>query len=214
LAHPYWPLFDLRLHTADLLLRPMTEADRFEVADRFPPDLDIDPALTRFPVASEQVARGIMAFQGYWKAYGNWTPESWNLPFAVFRGDTLIGSQTLEGDRFALLRQVDTASFLFPEWRGQGFGKQMRLAVLALAFDALEAESAITSAWHDNHASLGVSAALGYEPNGIGTHPRGDRADRMVHLLMSRARWLERGHAGQVIIEQVVPCRPFFGLAP
>jgi hypothetical protein len=44
---------------------------------------------------------------------------------------------------------------------------------LALAFGPLQAQAAITSAWHDNHASLGVSRALGYRPNGESLHARG-----------------------------------------
>ena len=40
----------------------------------------------------------------------------------------------------------------------------MRRAVLALAFGPLGAEAAITSAWPDNGASLGVSQSLGYLP--------------------------------------------------
>jgi len=212
MPHPYWPLFDLRLHTPDLLLRPMTEADRLEVADRLPPDLELDPARTRYPGLTDQTERGIAAFQGYWKAYGTWTPDSWNLPFAVCHGDALIGSQSLEGDKFPLLREVDSSSFLFPEWRGKGFGKQMRMAVLALAFDYLAAESAITSAWHDNHASIGVTRALGYEPNGTSRHPRDDGVDRMVHFVLSRERWLRLDHSRHVRAEQVEPCLPLFGL--
>lgn len=34
--HRYWPLFDLRLQTADLLLRPMTEDDQFRLAESLP----------------------------------------------------------------------------------------------------------------------------------------------------------------------------------
>jgi hypothetical protein len=32
MTHPYWPLFDLRLRTGDLELRPMTEADPAKLA--------------------------------------------------------------------------------------------------------------------------------------------------------------------------------------
>lgn len=213
MTHPYWPLFDLCVSTTDLLLRPMAEDDLLTLANTQPLDLDLDPSATLYAGVPEQVDRGIVTFQTYWKAYGTWKPESWKLPFAVFHGDVLIGSQMLEGDDFPILKVVDSASFLVPEARGKGFGKQMRLGVLALAFDCLGAESAKTSAWHDNHASLGVSTALGYEPNGETRHARGDGADRMLHLVMSRETWLARAHSAGVIIDDFATCKPLFGLA-
>ena len=39
--HRYWPIFDLRLQTPDLLLRPMTEDDQFRLAEILPPDLEL-----------------------------------------------------------------------------------------------------------------------------------------------------------------------------
>ena len=107
-----------------------------------------------------------------------------------------MGFQELEGNDFLLLRTVDTSSFLIPSVRGRGFGKQMRRAVLALAFGPMEAAAAITSAWHDNHASLGVSRALGYQPNGESLHAREGRSDVMIHLRLRRSDWLDADWAG------------------
>jgi RimJ/RimL family protein N-acetyltransferase len=67
----------------------------------------------------------------------------------------------LEGQDFLVRRTVDSSSQLRTDARGRGWGKQMRRAVLALAFGPLGAELAVTSAWHHNRASLGVSRALG-----------------------------------------------------
>lgn len=213
MTHSCWPLFDLRLTTSDLMLRPLREADLVRLAEILPDDVEQDPAATRFDGVPEPVNRGIVVFQTYWKAFGTWSPASWKLHFGVFLRDELIGTQTLEGDDFLRLREVDSASFLAPPMRGRGFGKQMRRAVLALAFEALGAERAITSAWHDNGASLGVSRALGYEPNGESRHVRGERVDRMLHLALSRETWLARGHSAGVTIEGFEACRPLFGLA-
>ena len=124
----------------------------------------------------------------------------------------IIGVQELEGNDFPVLRTVDTSSFLLPSARGRGYGKQMRAAVLALAFGPLRARAAITSAWHDNHASLGVSRVLGYRPNGESLHSRGERADVMVHMRLQRADWLASGSAGQIQISGFEACRPLFGL--
>jgi RimJ/RimL family protein N-acetyltransferase len=89
----------------------------------------------------------------------------------------------------------------------------MRRAVLTLAFGPLGAREAITSAWHDNEASLGVSRAIGYTDNGVSTAVRGDRLDTMVHLRMTAGDWEASGAGDDILIEGFEPCRPFFGLA-
>ena len=76
----------------------------------------------------------------------------------------------------------------------------MRRAVLALAFDHLGAEAAITSAWHDNTASLGVSRSLGYRDNGVSSLARDDGVDTLVHLRMTRADWQAAGGAPDVTV--------------
>jgi RimJ/RimL family protein N-acetyltransferase len=214
MRHPYWPLFDLRLRTEELELRPMTEADLTQLADELPDDLEQDPASTTYDVADARVGRGIIVHQGYWKYYGSWRPEAWRLNFVVRHGGRLIGVQELEGNDFLALRTVDTSSYLVATARGQGLGKRMRAAVLALAFGPLAAEVAITSAWHDNHASLGVSRALGYQPNGESRMNRegGRGVDVLTHLMLKRDDWLASGLGDDVEIERFDPCRPLFGL--
>ena len=214
MSHRYWPVFDLRLRTADLELRPMTEADLTQLADELPDDLEQDPASTTYDVADARVRRGIIVHQGYWKYYGSWRPEAWRLNFVVRQGGQLIGVQELEGNEFLSLRTVDTSSYLVAAVRGQGLGKRMRAAVLALAFGPLAAEAAITSAWHDNHASLGVSRALGYQPNGVSRMERegGRGVDVLTHLMLKRDDWLASGFGDDVEIEGFEPCRPLFGL--
>jgi RimJ/RimL family protein N-acetyltransferase len=212
MGHPYWPLFDLELRTPDLRLRPMREADLVALAGIMPPDLELDPAATRYDMGDEHVSRGIVACQSYWRALGSWHPESWRLIFTVFAGDEMIGLQELEGHDFPTLRTVDSASWLVSAARGRGYGKQMRSGVLALAFGPLEAREAITSAWHDNHASLGVSRSLGYRDNGLSLHKRDDGVDVMTHLRLTRDRWLTGTAHYDVRITGFDPCRALFGL--
>ena len=212
MTHPWWPLFDLRIKNGPLALRAMTEADLAGLADTLPNDLEQDPAATRYPGLPDRVNRGIIVHQGYWAAWGRWSIDSWNLPFVTLLDGEIIGTQTLEGDNFVQRRVVDTASYLQPAVRGQGYGKAMRRAVLALAFGEMGAEMAITAAWHDNQASLGVSRALGYQPNGESRHVSQDRVDRMVHLRLMRADWLASGQAAGIAIEGFDACRPLFGL--
>jgi len=212
MAHPYWPLFDLRLTIAELELRPMTEADLLPLADLLPDDLELDPEATRYSGLNEATGRRVIGFQHYWRSYGTWQPQHWRLPFCVRAGAELVGVQELEGEDFPLLRTVDSSSHLVPEVRGRGIGQRMRRAVLALAFGPLQAQAAVTSAWQDNHASLGVSRALGYLPNGESLHARGEQADTMLHLRLRRADWLAADGGAEVSIEGFEPCRPYFGL--
>lgn len=211
-THPYWSLFDLRLATADLDLLVATEADLVPLGDRLPDDVDGE-ALPTYDIGGRPVARGTVLHQVYWRAFGTWRPDSWTIPFVVLRDGELIGLQALEGaGDFVRLRTVDSFSLLVREARGRGYGKQMRDAVLALAFGPLEAVRAITSAWQDNHASLGVSRALGYVPNGDQLRRRGDGIDVMVHLRLAREDWLARADRPPVEITGFEPCRPLFCL--
>lgn len=214
MSYRYWPLFDLRLSTADLRLRPMTEGDLRAIADLLPADVEQNPAAVRYDAGDARVVRGIVSHQDYWSACGTWSPRAWRLKFVVEAAGTgeILGVQELEGDDFLALRTVDTSSFLTVRARGHGFGKQMRRAVLAMAFGRLEALAAVTSAWHDNHASLGVSRALGYQPNGVSLLARGDGVDVLTHLRLTREDWLASGAADAVRIEGFDPCRPLFGL--
>jgi RimJ/RimL family protein N-acetyltransferase len=213
MAHPHWPLFDLRLSAPDLVLRPLTEADLDQLAPRLPQDMEQNPAFPRYRGAAPATATGTIAYQEHWTALGTWRVDAWRLTFAVLRDDALLGTQELEGNDFVTLRTVDTSSFLLPEARGRGFGKQMRAAVLALAFGPLGAAAAITSAWHDNAASLGVSRSLRYVDNGVESHRRGDTVDTMVHLRLDRSGWLAgAARLHDVRIERFEACRPYFGL--
>ena len=208
----YWPMFDLRLTTPDLHLRHLTEADLAPLAAILPQDAEQDPSSTSYPGLDRDRSRGVVLHQDYWRARGSWRPESWALSFGVFRDGELVGYQGLEGDDFARLRTVDSSSFLIGAVRGQGLGKQTRSAVLALAFGALGARFAITSAWTDNHASLAVSRALGYVNNGVYAHPRGETVGEMAHMRLTREQWLASGWGDRVVVAGLDECLTFFGL--
>lgn len=218
MGHPLWPLFDLRLTTPDLSLRPITEADLPELAHILPGDVELDPRAHRYDGVERPAQRGVILAQGYWRALGTWKPDSWAVTFGVFHDGELLGTQGLEGEDFLLLRTVDSSSFLTVAARGRGWGKQMRRAVLGLAFGPLQADYAITAAWHDNAESLGASRSLGYVDNGVERHRREGRTepdnlvDDMVHLRLTRAEWERRRGGDDLRIAGFEPCRPFFGL--
>ena len=223
MTHPTWPLFDLRLTNtaganADVVLRPMAEADLATVAAILPDDLALNPAATTYPGLDTAKRRRVVAHQEYWQGWGRWSIASWVLTFVVEVDGRIVGTQTLEGEDFPMLRTVDSASWLVPEARGRGLGKAMRAVVLSLAFGPLEAQCAITSAWEENLASLGVSRALGYQPNGQYLRRReggdlvGDVIGSMVHLRLTREDWLSSAAGDCVTISGFEACRPYFGV--
>jgi RimJ/RimL family protein N-acetyltransferase len=212
MGNPYWPMFDLRLATDDLQLRHLTEPDLTSLASILPDDAEQDPSSASYPGLDPDRNRAVVVHQDYWRARGNWRPESWALSFGVFRDGELMGYQGLEGDDFTRLRTVDSSSFLTTATRGHGLGKQMRAAVLALAFGPLGARFAITSAWTDNYASLGVSRALGYVDNGVTAHRRGDMVGEMAHMRLTREQWFTSGWPDRVVVAGADHCMAFFGL--
>ncbi len=86
---------------------------------------------------------------------------------------------------FATLRTVSTGSWLRQSVHGRGLGKEMRAAVVLWAFDWLGAEVAESEAAAWNAASLGVSASLGYELNGITRKAWGTTVETLQHVRLS-----------------------------
>jgi RimJ/RimL family protein N-acetyltransferase len=214
-ASRFWPLAELRLALADkavgtVELRTLTEPDLTPLAAILPADVDLDPAVELVAGVDEGVVRGTALHQIYWRAVGSWRLNDWTLPFGVWADGRLVGMQALEGTDFPRLRTVDSYSWLTTDARGRGIGKAARRAILTLAFGPLAAVTAVTSAWHDNHASLAVSHALGYQPNGTRLQIRGNVAAEMVHLRLDRTRWLTSRRGTAVEIAGFDACRRFF----
>jgi RimJ/RimL family protein N-acetyltransferase len=130
----------------DVTLRPMSEDDIAPLSDRLPDDVELDPTLPTYAGHDGRLARGTTLHQTYWHSLGTWRPESWNLPLTVSVDGAPVGVQTIEADDFAARRTVTSSSWLVTAARGRGIGRQMRIAVLALAFDVLRAEVAESSA--------------------------------------------------------------------
>jgi RimJ/RimL family protein N-acetyltransferase len=209
----FWQLTNLRLTTGDLTLRPVAESDLDLLGALLPDDVELDPEAPRPFGLTGRAERAVVLRQEYQRHLGAWTPAAWRLPMIVFRGGIAVGVQELEGkEDYVASRIVDTSSWLIKSARSRGAGKLMRTAVLTLAFDQLGAAAAVTEAWHDNTASLGVSRSLGYLDDGERPHPRGQTTDRMVQLRLDRRTW----HASprpRVQIAGFETCRHLFGPA-
>jgi RimJ/RimL family protein N-acetyltransferase len=168
-----WPPHHLVLTTPSVVLRGMTEVDALALADMVPDDVEQSPRLPDVSAAQKV----LLAYAGH---VASWRADDWVLPFTVLLDGEPIGLQALEGKDFLSRRTIDSHSWLVTAVRGRGFGKQMRAAVLELGFDHLAAAYAVTEAWDDNHASLGVSTSLGYVGNGFDLHAGPRRMTRMV----------------------------------
>jgi RimJ/RimL family protein N-acetyltransferase len=208
-----WPLYDLRITTGDLVLRYPTEAELPAFADIIeaglhPPDeMPFGMAFTDPPAAQRNVA----SYQWWVGSRGRWSSADWVVTLAVFERGEPRGFQDLRATDFLVDRTVHTGSWLGLPFQGRGIGKQMRQAVLALAFDHLGAEIAETEAFLDNPASNRVSLALGYEPNGFGRlAPRGVPRETQKFRLTLEG-WRARPRPA-VAVEGLAACRHMFGL--
>ncbi len=194
MAHPYWPLFDLEVRTARLTLRPITDEvalDLVALIERGIHDAGWMPFGMPWTRA-EPPALQRNALQFWWRCRAEMSAASWNINFAVEVDGVVVGSSGLLASEFARMRQFETGSWLGREFQGQGIGKEMRLATLALGFEGFGAEWALTGAWHDNGPSLGVTRSLGYTEQGRRRMLRDDTtADQMIGFEMPRAHYDE-----------------------
>ena len=194
MAHPHWPLWDLRIRTPRLELRTLREQEMADLVEVIDGGLH-DPATMPFLHPFTDVPpprREREAYQHYWRSWATWTPEQWHLQFATYQDGRCVGTQSLDATRFPVLRTVRTGSFVGRADQGRGIGKEMRAAVLHLAFAGLGAARAETEAFDDNAASQRVTESLGYRPNGEEWVMRRDQPGRVLRYVLDRADWEPR----------------------
>ena len=207
-----WPIFGLRIEIDAILLRHVRETDLPTLAAVQPDDYEHDPGPESFVGVNLAEHRRRLCYQGYWQSVGNWSPQSWSMHFLVESGGQFLGVQSLEADRFATLRTVDSGSWLMNAARGQGIGKMMRRAVLGLAFDHLGARVAVTSARQNNTASLTISRQLGYRDNGVSLTENGSGVTELQHLRLTAPEWGSSKFGRGVEVSGLEACRTSFGL--
>jgi RimJ/RimL family protein N-acetyltransferase len=211
MPHPFWPVWDICIRTPRLELRPVREADvsdLVDLADRGIHDPATMPFLTPFTdLPAPQRARSTLQF--YAGAWANWSVDRWLLPLVARTDGVCVGVQSVEAESFPVLRTVTTGSWLGLAHQGQGLGTEMRGGALALAFNGLGAQSAETGAFDDNTASLGVTAALGYQPNGWTRAVRRGERGRVLKFVLERAGWEQRTRDdpgfGSILVEGLGP---------
>ncbi len=194
IGEPAWPYFDLAIRTPRLELRYATDALLLELCE----------------VAHDVVTPGTLPFDGdasfydrtpagrrrwlagQWSARARTSPGWWVLVFAVMVDGRAVGTQELTGAEFPGLRGVETFSWLTRPYQSRGFGREMREAVLHLAFAGLGAQRAMSEAFEDNAPSCGVSRSLGYQREGTTWALRGGEPAAMARYVLPRATWLAR----------------------
>lgn len=208
-----WPLTGLRLVTQSLELHFPSSEDLLSLAAIAAGGIH-DPAVQPFTAAwtdqnPAQIALGNLQF--HWARWASWTPEDWSLGFVAKLDGNVIGTQSISAKHFAVLREVRSGSYLGRVFQGRGLGTQMRAAVLHLAFAGLGAHYAVSSAYTDNAASLGVSRRLGYQNDGIERHVVRGRPAVAQRLRLSRDDW-ERHRNVSVEIHGLEACLPLMDL--
>ncbi len=164
----HFPAFALEVRTPHLVLRLPDDddiVDLAELAARGVHDDDFMPFTepwTRVPPPFQE--RNTMQY--FWTQRGAQQSDAWNLPLVTRVDDVTVGSQGVFAKEWKTTRTVETGSWLGREHQGKGIGREMRSAILHLAFDGFAAEQAVTFAYADNPASLAVTEAMGYRPNG------------------------------------------------
>jgi RimJ/RimL family protein N-acetyltransferase len=147
--------------------------------------------------------------QHHCRTLAEWDPWRWVLaPVVVYNG-RVVGSQDAQAEDFPVARSVTTAAWLGRAWQGRGLGREMREAILHLAFEGLGAEVAYDRAWEENAAALSISRSLGYRPNGTEIRARGNDAAVLVNMALERSDWQPR-RRDDVEITGLEACRELF----
>ena len=209
-----WPLFDLRITTPRLELRYVDDADADQLMTLAAQGIHADDFMP-FGIPWTRIEPPLLQWQGmqhHWRMRAELSSASWTLPFAVREEGVLVGTQAIKGTSFAVTRSVSTGSWIGRAHQGRGIGKEMRAAVLHLAFDALDAQVAETSAYADNGPSIGVTTSLGYRDNGWWMDDREGQPSRHRRFVLERDDWLAR-RRDDIVVSGLEPCLPLLGLS-
>ena len=185
------PISDIRIRTERLELRLpdlelLDELATLAAKGVHPPDtMPFSVPWTDLP--SPELERSAIRWNLH--QMGSWRPEAWSFnPVVLYQG-RVVGTQEISADHFGVTRTFRTGSSLGHAYQGQGMGREMRAAVIHFGFVCLGGQVALSAAFRDNLASLGVSRSLGYQENGVlVVERRGVRAEQ-VGLRLTRERW-------------------------
>ncbi|HET6811226.1 MAG TPA: GNAT family N-acetyltransferase [Acidimicrobiales bacterium] len=210
----FWPPFGVTVRTPRLDIRLPRDDDLPEVLAVVDGGIH-DPATMPFlfpwtDTPSPQRERTSLQF--WWRSRAEWTPNSWVFNGAVFVEGRFVGMQDMRATNFSALRTVSTGSWLGREHQGRGLGKEMRAAILHLAFAGLGAVEARSGAWTDNTVSRRVSRSLGYREQEGALELRRGQPDRLVEFVLDRDSWAAR-RRDDIEIIGLEPALELFGVS-
>lgn len=185
----HFPVFALEVRTPRVTLRFPDDDDLVDLAELGARGVH-DPDTMPFTVPWTRVAPPFQqrnTLQYFWTQRGTLQAEAWNVPLVAVVDGRVVGSQGVFTTKdWKVTKTVETGSWLGREHHGKGMGKEMRIAILHLAFDGFGAEEAFTSAFADNPSSLGVTKALGYRANGTDRVARDGRVVGLCRYVIDR----------------------------
>jgi RimJ/RimL family protein N-acetyltransferase len=208
-----WPLFGLTVRTPRITLSHPRD-DELDALNQVISEGIHDPATMPFDIPWTDEPEDIRprhSLQHWWRARASWEPDKWTLTMMVKEGETVVGVQDMLAKEFRVTGEVATGSWLGRKFQRRGIGKEMRAAILHLAFAGLRAERATSAAFEDNPASIAVSRALGYVGNGEELKVRRGQPSRTLRFLLHRRDW-EKHRRDDIQIEGLEPCLRMFGL--
>jgi RimJ/RimL family protein N-acetyltransferase len=209
----FWPPAGVVVRTPRLELRWPTDDDLLALADVASHGVH-DPAAMPFLTlwtrgTPTDVARNVLRWN--WRTRGEWEPTKWSWSAVALVDGRVVGTQGLMASDFGVCRTVETGSWLGRDHQGRGLGKEMRAAMLHLAFAGLGAERAETGAFDDNPASLVVTRSLGYRENGERVIAVEGRCRRELLFALDRQAWLTR-RRDDIELAGVRAARALFGV--
>jgi len=175
----HFPVFALEVRTPRLTLRVPDDDDLVDLAEigaagvHHPDEMPFETRWTEVPPPFQQ--RNTLGF--FWTQRTTLQGDTPHLTLAVVVDGDVVGVQSMMTSSWSGTRTFETGSWLGLTHQGRGLGKEMRAAILHLAFDGFGATRCITAAHDDNAASIAVTRALGYRPNGneLVASPEGPR---------------------------------------
>lgn len=205
------PLNQLCLDTPRLQLRLPTEEELValaHVAENGVHSPEQMPFLVPWTDPSDGFVEDFLTYHRHVRA--GWDSEDWRLELGVFAGGEPVGVQSISAEHFAADRTAGTASWLALPRHGQGYGTEMRAAVLELAFTGLGATAAVSGAFEDNLASARVSTKLGYVKVGE-RWPRVRGVPVREHRFLIVPETFAAVDHAEVRIDGLDACRHLFG---
>ncbi len=185
----FFPAFALEVRTPRLVLRFPDDDDLVELAElgargvHSPDQMPFIIPWTQVPAPFQQ--RNTL--QWFWSQRVTLQGDVPSITLVTVVDEEIVGMQGLLTASWKGTRTFETGSWLGIGHHGKGIGREMRVAALHLGFDGFAADRMATAAYVDNGASIGVTDAVGYRPNGTELTARNGVPTELVKYVMDRS---------------------------